>query len=85
MGFVGLGLVKGVGVWGAIYLVETGLELGQDVCHDFIVEGAEGVDSRRSVRLWAGMRFENISNDLKCILSEKYGFLFLKSPIHVPV
>ena len=29
------------------------------------------------------MRFENISNDLKCILSEKYGFLFLKSPIHV--
>jgi hypothetical protein len=50
--FVGLGLVKVVGVWGAIYLVETGLELGQDVCHDFIVEGAEGVDSRRSVRLW---------------------------------
>jgi hypothetical protein len=29
------------------------------------------------------MRFENISNDLKCILFEKYGFLFLKSPIHV--
>jgi hypothetical protein len=29
------------------------------------------------------MRFENISNDLKCILSERYGFLFLKSPIHV--
>src|SRR5436305_1897824 len=29
------------------------------------------------------MRFENISNDLKCILLEKYGFLFLKSPIHV--
>jgi hypothetical protein len=30
-----------------------------------------------------GMRFENISNDLKCILFEKYGFLFQKSPIHV--
>src|SRR4051795_12251446 len=29
------------------------------------------------------MRFENISNDLKCILFERYGFLFLKSPIHV--
>jgi hypothetical protein len=29
------------------------------------------------------MRFENISNDLKCILFEKYGFLFLKSPIHI--
>jgi hypothetical protein len=29
------------------------------------------------------MRFEIISNDLKCILFEKYGFLFLKSPIHV--
>ena len=42
MVFVRLGLVKGVGVWGAIYLVETGLKLGQDVCHDFIVEGAEG-------------------------------------------
>ena len=31
----------------------------------------------------AGMRFEIISNDLKCILFEKYGFLFQKSPIHV--
>jgi hypothetical protein len=30
-----------------------------------------------------GMRFENILNDLKCILFEKYGFLFQKSPIHV--
>jgi hypothetical protein len=29
------------------------------------------------------MGFEIISNDLKCILFEKYGFLFLKSPIHV--
>src|SRR5271156_1708431 len=29
------------------------------------------------------MRFENISNDLKCILFEKYGFLFQKSPIHM--
>jgi hypothetical protein len=29
------------------------------------------------------MRFENISHELKCILFEKYGFLFLKSPIHV--
>jgi hypothetical protein len=29
------------------------------------------------------MRFENISNDLKCILFEKYGFIFQKSPIHV--
>jgi len=48
-GFCEIGIVKGFEVWGAIYLVETGLELGQDVCHDFI---AEGVDSRRSVRLW---------------------------------
>jgi hypothetical protein len=31
----------------------------------------------------SGMRFENISNDLKCILFEKYGFLFQKSPIHM--
>ena len=31
----------------------------------------------------AGMRFEIISNDLKCILFEKYGFLKIKSPIHV--
>ncbi len=29
------------------------------------------------------MRFEIMWNDLKCILFEKYGFLFLKSPIHV--
>src|SRR5271168_4740664 len=34
-------------------------------------------------RLLPGMHFENISNDLKCILFEKYVFLFLKSPIHV--
>ena len=53
---MGSGLVEGFGIWGAIYLVETGLELGQDVCHDFIVEGAEGVDSRRSVRLRGGCR-----------------------------
>src|SRR5271154_2283472 len=31
----------------------------------------------------AGMRFEIIWNDLKCILFEKYGFLKIKSPIHV--
>jgi hypothetical protein len=36
-----------------------------------------------SFLLWSGMRFEIIWNDLKCILCEKYGFLFLKSPIHV--
>jgi hypothetical protein len=30
-----------------------------------------------------GMRFEIISNDLKCILFDKYGFLKIKSPIHV--
>jgi len=29
------------------------------------------------------MRFEIIWNDLRRILCEKYGFLFLKSPIHV--
>jgi hypothetical protein len=29
------------------------------------------------------MRFEIIWNDLKCILFEKYGFLFQKSAIHV--
>jgi hypothetical protein len=30
--------------------------------------------------VWAGMRFENISNDLKCILFEKYGFFIPKKP-----
>jgi hypothetical protein len=29
------------------------------------------------------MRFGFISNDLKCILFEKYGFFRIKSPIHV--
>jgi hypothetical protein len=53
---VGLGVGKGGGSWGAIYLVETGLELGQDVCHDFIVEGAEGVDSGRSVQILGAFR-----------------------------
>jgi hypothetical protein len=42
-----------------------------------------GTFSRKLDELCSGMRFEIISNDLKCILFEKYGFLKIKSPIHV--
>jgi hypothetical protein len=51
-GLCGIESGKGGRSWGAIYLVETGLELGQDICHNFVVEGAERVDSGRSVRKW---------------------------------
>ena len=53
---VGLGVGKAGGSWETTYLVETGLELSQNICHDFVVEGAEGVDSGRSVRMWAAFR-----------------------------
>ena len=38
---------------------------------------------RRLEHPGAGMRFEIISNDLKCILFEKYGFFQIKSPIRM--